>query len=173
MLLTKHHSSKIFIAFPILRFSKFRKRRQKWRKSLLWTNVFRSGVRILTPTLSSWPLRGHTTIKPILWETLFLNQLHDFSLLSKYSFLHPFLKSKFWKKKFFWHQNNQIISNINNKHYTIILLLARKLCYKRPSRINIFPNFNILSSHSWSRFWSPQFSAIFGWALNSGQKQYV
>ena len=57
----------------------------------------------LTPTLSAWPLRGHWALKSILWETLYdiglyLNQLHDFSLLSLNSFLHPFLKSKFMKK---------------------------------------------------------------------------
>ena len=43
----------------------------------------------------SWvPLR----LKSILWGTLFLNHLHDFSLLSWNSFLHPFLISKFIKK---------------------------------------------------------------------------
>ena len=36
----------------------------------------------LSPTVSAWPLRGHTALKSILWETLFLDQLHDFSLLS-------------------------------------------------------------------------------------------
>ena len=52
----------------------------------------------LTPTLSVWPLRGHTALKSIFLETLFLDQLHDFLLLSLNSFLHPFLKSKFIKK---------------------------------------------------------------------------
>ena len=52
----------------------------------------------LTPTLSAWPLRSHWALKSILWETLFLDQLHDFSLLSSNSFLQPFLKSMFtWK----------------------------------------------------------------------------
>ena len=46
---------------------------------------------------------GHTALKSILWETLDLDQLHDFSLLSVNSFLQPFLKSKF-KKKIPWHQ---------------------------------------------------------------------
>ena len=49
---------------------------------------------ILTPTLTLWTLRGHTALKSILWETLFLDQLHDFSLLSLNSFLHLFLKSE-------------------------------------------------------------------------------
>ena len=51
-----------------------------------------------TPTLAAWPLRGRTALKLIFWETLFLDQLHDFSLLSFNSFLHQFLKSKFMKK---------------------------------------------------------------------------
>ena len=49
---------------------------------------------VLTPTLSAWRLRSHRTLKSILQETLFLDQLHDFSLLSLNSFLQPFLKSK-------------------------------------------------------------------------------
>ena len=36
----------------------------------------------LTPTLSAWPLRVRMTLKSILWETLFLDQLHYFSFLS-------------------------------------------------------------------------------------------
>ena len=60
--------------------------------------VVSKGKKILTSTLSAWPLRGHTALKSILGETLFLNQLHDLSLLSLNSFLHPFLKSKFMKK---------------------------------------------------------------------------
>ena len=40
----------------------------------------------LTPTLSAWLLRSHFTLKSILQETLFLDQLHDFSLLSLHSF---------------------------------------------------------------------------------------
>ena len=40
----------------------------------------------LTPTLSAWPLRGLTALEPIFWETLFLDQLYDFSLLSLNSF---------------------------------------------------------------------------------------
>ena len=43
--------------------------------------------RSLTPSLSAWPLRGHTALKSILWETLFLDQFHKFSLLSLNSFL--------------------------------------------------------------------------------------
>ena len=36
--------------------------------------------------------------KTILWETLFLDQLHDFSLLSLNSLLYPFFRSKFMRK---------------------------------------------------------------------------
>ena len=50
------------------------------------------------PTLAAWPLRGRTALKSILWETLFLDQLRDFSLLSLNSFLQPFSISKFMKK---------------------------------------------------------------------------
>ena len=53
---------------------------------------------ILTPTLTACPLRCTTALKSILWETLFLDQLHDFSLLSWNSFLQPFLKSRFMRK---------------------------------------------------------------------------
>ena len=57
-------------------------------------------ISLLTPTLAAWPLRDHTALKSILWETLFLDQLHCFSLLSLNSFLHSFLKSKVVKKFF-------------------------------------------------------------------------
>ena len=43
-------------------------------------------------------VRSHWTLKSIKRETLFLDQLHDFSLLSLNSFLHSFLKSKVIKK---------------------------------------------------------------------------
>ena len=49
----------------------------------------------LTPTQAAWPLRGHTALKLILWETLFLDKLHDFSLLSSNSFF-----------THFWNQNS-------------------------------------------------------------------
>ena len=49
----------------------------------------------LTPTLSAWLLRSHWALKSILREIIFLDQLHDFSLLSLNSSLQPFLKSKF------------------------------------------------------------------------------
>ena len=65
---------------------------QKW----LNTNV----QHYLTRTLSAWLLRSHWALKSIFRETLFLDQLHDFWLLSLNSFLHPFLKSKFMLKKF-------------------------------------------------------------------------
>ena len=48
----------------------------------------------LTPTLSAWLLRSHLTFKSILRETVFLDQLHDFPLLSSNSFSQLFLKSK-------------------------------------------------------------------------------
>ena len=49
----------------------------------------------LTSTLSAWLLHSHWALKSIVRETLFLDQLHDYSLLSLNSFLHPFLKTKF------------------------------------------------------------------------------
>ena len=49
----------------------------------------------LTPTLSAWPQCDHTALKSILRETLFLDQLYDFSSLSFNSNLHLFLKLKF------------------------------------------------------------------------------
>ena len=45
-----------------------------------------------------WDSLMPTALKSISSGTLFLNQLHDFSLISSNSFLHPFLKSKFAKK---------------------------------------------------------------------------
>ena len=59
----------------------------------------RSGNSVgLTPMLSAWPLRGHTALKSILWEAVFLDHLHDFSILSLNSCLKLFLKSKFMKE---------------------------------------------------------------------------
>ena len=55
---------------------------------------------ILTPTLAVWALHVHTALSPILLETLFLDQLYVISLLSLYSFVHPFLKSKFMWQNF-------------------------------------------------------------------------
>ena len=52
----------------------------------------------LTLTLSPLPLRGHMALNSILWETLFLDRLHYFFLLSQNSFPHPFLKPKLMKK---------------------------------------------------------------------------
>ena len=49
----------------------------------------------LTPRLATWPLRGHRALKSFLWQTVFLDRLRDFSLLSLNSFFRPFLKSKF------------------------------------------------------------------------------
>ena len=53
---------------------------------------------ILTATLSAEPQCDHMAFKSILRETQFLDQLHDFSLLSLKSFSHPFMKSKFMTK---------------------------------------------------------------------------
>ena len=68
---------------------------------------------VLTPTPTAWPLRGHTALKSILWEILFLDQLHDFSVLSLNLFLHSFFESKFMKKK---------------------SLTRKKIRFRRPSR---------------------------------------
>ena len=54
-----------------------------------------------------WDSRVQTASKSFLWETLFLDQLHIFSLLSSNSFLHTYLKSKFLRK-IPWHQNHWI-----------------------------------------------------------------
>ena len=51
----------------------------------------------LTPTLAAWPLRGHTALKSIFWETLFLNQLHDFCLYLKFIFT-PIFEIKIHEK---------------------------------------------------------------------------
>ena len=73
---------------------------------------------ILIPTLSAWPLDGHSALTSILWETLFLYQLHDFSLLPLNLFLHPFWRSKFMKensltpKKKFIMKNESTLSNL-------------------------------------------------------------
>ena len=71
--------------------------------AMLWSNV----SHILTPAMSAWPLCGQVALKSISWITLFLDQLHDFLLLSLNSFLHTFLKSKF-PKKISLRQNNSI-----------------------------------------------------------------
>ena len=55
---------------------------------------------MLTLTLSAWPLRNHTAKKSILWESVFLDQLHDFSLLSLNSYLQLFFKAKFMKNSY-------------------------------------------------------------------------
>ena len=59
--------------------------------------------RPLTTQLAAWPLRGHTALKSILWETLFLDQQYDFSLIFLNSFLHSFVKSNFMEK-IPWHR---------------------------------------------------------------------
>ena len=74
--------------------------KQSKERNFSWTSKdFLEQFIVLTPWLAAWPLRGQTALKSILWETLFLDQLHDFSLLSLNSISHPFLKSKFMKKK--------------------------------------------------------------------------
>ena len=62
----------------------------------------------LTLRLAAWPLCGHTALKAILRETLFLDQRHDFSLLSLISFQHPFLKSIFMKKNSLTSKKNSL-----------------------------------------------------------------
>ena len=52
----------------------------------------------ITPTLSAWSMRGQPAFRSILKQTLFLNQLHELSLLSLNSLLQQFFKSKFIKK---------------------------------------------------------------------------
>ena len=55
----------------------------------------------LTLRLSGWTRESNRLLK-IFWEgTLYLNRLHDFSLLSSNAFLHPFLR---FAKKIPWHQ---------------------------------------------------------------------
>ena len=75
-----------------------------------------------------WDSWVSTALKSIFWGTLFLNQLHDFSLLSWNSFLHSFWKSKFIKKysltpKWFYFRRPIFIN-----HYTsaIALVFNRK-----------------------------------------------
>ena len=57
-----------------------------WNKSKIARNYCLSisfiKLGCLTLTLSVWPLCGQTALKSILWGTLFLDQLLDFSLLS-------------------------------------------------------------------------------------------
>ena len=81
----------------------------------------------LTTTLSAWPLPGLTALKSISWETLFLDQLHDFSLLSSNSFLDPFMKSKF-PKKISWHQNNFIFEVHSNIFSKVIIFKPVNVC---------------------------------------------
>ena len=47
-----------------------------------WSIRSTENLAFLTPTLAAWPLLGNTALNSILWGTLFLDQLHDFSLLS-------------------------------------------------------------------------------------------
>ena len=56
----------------------------------------------LTPRLAAWPLRNHTALKSILWETLFLNQ-HDFlNIIVKFIFTS--LLKIISREKNPWHQ---------------------------------------------------------------------
>ena len=50
-----------------------------------------------------------SALKSISRKTLFLNRLHDFSLLSSNSFSHPFLKSKLMKKFIIQNLNSQAV----------------------------------------------------------------
>ena len=74
--------------------------RNKFRRRKWILNMDSRGTRMFTPMLSAGPFRGHTALKSIMWETLFLKQLYYFSLLSINVFLHPFLKSKLMKENF-------------------------------------------------------------------------
>ena len=82
-----------------------------WLPRTLGQSVRISLLFKLIPTLSAWPLRGHWALKSILWETLFLDKLHDFSLLFLDTFLHPFLNQSSWEK-IPWYQKNQSRSPI-------------------------------------------------------------
>ena len=53
---------------------------------------------VLNSHAVGWDSWVPSALKSIFGQTLFLKQLHDFSLLSWNSFLHPFLKSKLTKK---------------------------------------------------------------------------
>ena len=66
-------------------------------KSICW------GPSNLTPRLAAWPSCGHTALKSIFWETLFLDQLQDFSFLTFISFDTHFWNQNIWKK-IPWHQ---------------------------------------------------------------------
>ena len=68
-------------------------------KSVIGTNLSVT----LTARLSGGTHESHRLCNRFYGETLFLNQLHDFLLLSWNSFLHPFLKFNF-TKKIPWHQ---------------------------------------------------------------------
>ena len=55
-----------------------------------WNKIWIEPINIihsLNSHCGAWALRGRTALKSILWETFFLDQLHDFSLLSLNSFL--------------------------------------------------------------------------------------
>ena len=54
----------------------------------------------LTPTLSAWLLRSHWTLKSILQETLFLDQLHDFFVFIVKFIFTAFFEIKNHVKKF-------------------------------------------------------------------------
>ena len=73
-----------------------------WFRIKTWIETFsrlsstrKNGFNLHAVGMNSWV---QTTSKLILWETLFSDQLHIFSLLSSNSFLYQFLKSKFLKK---------------------------------------------------------------------------
>ena len=78
----------------------------KWyiKERHLTRNFYRITV-VISRTLSGWPLRDHMVhpydmdFKSILWKTLFLGLLHDFSSLSLNSFENQFLNKKPWGSK--------------------------------------------------------------------------
>ena len=80
---------------------------------------------------AAWPYG----FKSIFWETLFLDQLHDYSLLPSNSFLDPFMKSKF-QKKISWHQNNFIFELLQFEIFSKIGTIG-------PEEIKIFKKWKL------------------------------
>ena len=106
--------NKIYFSSYLSYFNQFGSNRvcTRWRHEGIYTHKPRS----LTPTLSAWLLRIHWALKSILRQTLFLDQLHDSSLLSLNSFYSHFWnrsscklrkhssalkKNSFWKPDFY------------------------------------------------------------------------
>ena len=69
--------------------------------------------------LSTWSREAIPGLKSILWEILFLEKLHDFTLLSSNSFLHPFFKSKFMKNFLAAEKNSFLKIDLHESSYRI------------------------------------------------------